>query len=170
MQTENDSTNLGPRKTSAKNLAKKLIKDAKINEAPVSLQKVIEYLQLSYNLSVRRANFGTEVSGLLVKCKTVDDEFHTIGFNENHPWCRRRFTIAHEIGHLLFGHVCDKSGSNAVDNERESDIFAAELLMPTAILKEDFKKTPNIPELSKLYRVSAEAMAIKLGDARLLKW
>jgi Zn-dependent peptidase ImmA (M78 family) len=167
MQTENDSTNLGPRKTSAKNLAKKLIKDAKINEAPVSLQKVIEYLQLSYNLSVRRANFGTEVSGLLVKCKTVDDEFHTIGFNENHPWCRRRFTIAHEIGHLLFGHVCSKDDG---ENEKEADAFASELLIPTAFIKKDFERIANVPELSKLYRVSAQALCIKLGDARLLKF
>jgi Zn-dependent peptidase ImmA (M78 family) len=170
MQMENDAINLGPRKTAAKNLAKNLIKDAKVTEAPVSLQKIIEHLQLSYNLSVRKVNFTTEVSGLLVKCKNVDNEFHTIGFNENHPWCRRRFTIAHEIGHLLFDHVCQKGGDDGKDNEKEADAFAGELLIPTLLIKKDFAKTPNIPELSKLYRVSAEAMAIKLGDARLLKW
>jgi len=167
---ENDSVTLGPRKTGAKNLAKKLIKDAKITEIPISLQKIIEYLQLSYDLSVRRVDFGVEVSGLLVKSKSVDEEYYAIGFNQNHPWCRRRFTIAHEIGHLLFNHVC-KSGSEAdADNERECDIFAGELLIPTAFIKKDFAKTPNVPELSKLYRVSAEALSIKLGDAHLLRF
>lgn len=165
----NEDINLGPRKTEAKALARKLIKDAKIKEAPVSLQKIIEFLQKEYDLDVRRANFTNDVSGLLVRCKEVDDEFFTIGFNENHPWCRRRFTIAHEIGHMLFNHVCDKNGIKS-DNEKEADTFAGELLIPTAFIKKDFSKLPDIPELSKLYRVSGEAMAIKLGDARLLKY
>lgn len=165
---ENDPINLGPRKTAAKNLAKKLIKDAKIKESPVSLQKVIEHLQNSHTLYVQRADFGTEVSGLLVKCKSVDDEYFVIGFNQNDPWCRRRFTIAHEIGHLLFDHTCKRGGEDAGDNEREADVFAAELLIPTILIKKDFAKTPNVPELSKLYRVSAQALSIKLGDARLL--
>lgn len=165
---DND-VNLGPRKTAAKKLAKKLIRDAKITEAPVSLQKVIEYLQKDYDLAVHRVNFTDEVSGLLVQCKKVDEEFFTIGFNENHPWCRRRFTIAHEIGHLLFGHICEKT-INKSDNEKEADSFAGELLVPTDLIKKDFAKTPHIPTLSKLYRVSAEAMSIKLGDARLLKF
>ena len=165
---ENDSINLGPRKTAAKNLAKKLIKDTKISEAPISLQTIIEHLQSTYTISVRRVNFQIEVSGLLVKCKEVDGEFYTIGFNENHPWCRRRFTIAHEIGHLLFGHACKKGGKDDTDNEKEADAFAGELLIPTLLIKKDFEKIKKVPELSKLYRVSAEALTIKLMDARLL--
>lgn len=165
---ENDLDNLGPRKTAAKNLAKKLIKDAKVVNAPVSLQKIIEHLQSSYELFVQRVNFGTEISGILVKCKDVDDEYFTIGFNENHPWCRRRFTIAHEIGHMLFNHTCRKGEKGEEGNEREADIFAAELLVPSNLLKKDFVKISNIPELSKLYRVSAETLSIKLMDTRLL--
>jgi Zn-dependent peptidase ImmA (M78 family) len=167
---ENDCINLGPRKASAKNLARKLIKDAKIQEAPVSLQKIIEHLQLSHKLYVEKASFATEVSGLIVKCKAVDSEYYVLGFNENHPWCRRRFTIAHEIGHLLFGHVCKKESEDNSGNEKEADIFAAELLIPKELIKKDFLKTPNIPELSKLYRVSGEALSIKLGEDRLLKF
>lgn len=166
---DNETIDLGPRKKAAKSLAQKIIKDAKITEAPVSLQKIIEYLQKDYDLDVRRASFTNEVSGLLVRCQDVDQEYFTIGFNSDHPWCRRRFTIAHEIGHLLFGHLCDK-GSSKSNNEKECDIFAAELLIPTTFLKKDFAKMPNVPELSKLYRVSGQAISIKLGDARLLKF
>ena len=164
----NDDITLGPRKKSARDLAKKLIKDAKITEIPVSLQKIIDFLRNEYDLDVKRVNFSNEISGLLVKCKEVDDEYFTIGFNENHPWCRRRFTIAHEIGHLLFGHLCGK-GIEKLNDEKECDIFAGELLIPTQFIKIDFPKIKNIPELSKLYRVSAESMAIKISDTRLLR-
>lgn len=154
-------------KPAARKLAQKLIKDAKITEAPVSLQKVIEHLQSEFSLDVSRENFSDKVSGLMVNCRSVDKEYTTIVFNENHPWCRRRFTIAHEIGHLLFGHDC-RYGENTKE-EKEADTFAAELLMPKGLLKKDFLNIKNIPELSKLYRVSQQAMSIKIGDDGLLR-
>lgn len=165
---EYSDTDLGPRKTSAKNLAKKLIKDTKIKEAPVSLRTVIEFIQTTHDLRVIAHGFSDNVSGLLVKCTTLDDEYFVIGFNENQPWCRRRFTIAHEIGHLLFGHTCNKTENNKDDNEKEADIFAAELLIPKEILKRDFKATPKIDVLSKKYLVSQQAMSIKITSDRLI--
>ncbi len=169
MQSDNDIPDLGPRKKAAKALAQKLIKSAGITAAPVSLQKIIEHLQKTYTLDVRRIEAGEKVSGLLVVCKEVDGEYATIGFNGAHPWCRRRFTIAHEIGHLIFGHGCNKSNSgDDVHNEKEADAFAGELLVPSAFIKKDFAKTPNLQELSKLYRVSDQTLTIKLMDARLV--
>jgi len=169
MQSDNDIPDLGPRKKAAKALAQKLIKSAGITAAPVSLQKIIEHLQKTYALDVRRIEAGEKVSGLLVVCKEVDGEYATIGFNGAHPWYRRRFTIAHEIGHLIFGHGCHKSSSgDDVHNEKEADTFAGELLVPTAFIKKDFAKIPNLQELSKLYRVSDQALTIKLMDARLV--
>ncbi len=43
---------------------------------------------------------------------------------------RRNWTIAHELGHILLGHS-DLSKMN----EREADAFAAELLMPEAVIR-----------------------------------
>lgn len=168
MQNYSDEPDLGPRKKAAKALAQKIIKAAGITAAPVSLQKVIEHLQLSYKLDVRRMQVGDRVSGLLVVCKQVDDEYATIGFNGAHPWCRRRFTIAHEIGHLIFGHACTKVNGSGSHDEKEADTFAGELLVPTAFIKKDFVRMPNLAELSKLYRVSDQTLTIKLMDARLV--
>ena len=168
MQNYNDETDLGPRKKAAKALAQKVIKAAGITVAPVSLQKVIEHLQGTYKLDVKRMHVGDKVSGLLVVCKQVDDEYATIGFNDAHPWCRRRFTIAHEIGHLIFGHACTKGTGSGSYDEREADIFAGELLVPTAFIKKDFPRQPDLHELSKLYRVSDQTLTIKLMDARLV--
>lgn len=165
---ENDLVDLGPRKKGAKLLAQKLIKDAGITIIPVSLQKIIEYLQKDRSLEVHRINTSDKVSGLLVVCKEIDSEYATIGFNENHHWYKRRFTIAHEIGHLLFGHTCIENRSN-LHNEKESDIFAAELLMPTKFIKKDYSQAPDLEKLSDLYKVSRPALTIKLMEARLIK-
>lgn len=167
---ENEDIKFGPRKSVAKKLAQKVTRDAGIKIAPISLQKVIEHLQKSINLTVMRAELTDKVSGLLVTCTDIDKESMVIGFNPDKPWCHRRFTIAHEIGHIMMNHTCSGNTNDKSDKETEANNFAAELLIPTKLIKDDFKKTPNIPELSKLYRVSAEAMAIKLGDAKLLKF
>lgn len=165
-----EEANLGPKKSVAKKLAQKLIKDSYIEVAPVSLQKVIECLQKTYTLDVQGIKLSEKFSGMLVTFKNEDGESSSIVFNENHPWCRRRFTIAHEIGHFLMGHTC---GDDVYDsksfNELESDIFASELLMPKKLLKEDFGKIKNVPDLAKLYRVSQQALCIKLGNDGLLK-
>ena len=123
MQNNNDIPDLGPRKKAAKALAQKLIKAAGITVAPVSLQRIIEHLQKTYTLDVRRIEAGEKVSGLLVVCKEVDGEYATIGFNGTHSWCRRRFTIAHEIGHLIFGHACTAEVGDGLHNEKEADVI-----------------------------------------------
>lgn len=169
---ENETLDLGPRSSSAKKLARKILTGAKITEAPVSLYRVVEFLRLDYTIAVELVNFPKKISGLIVTCKQLDDEYTTIGINENEPWCRRRFTLAHELGHLIFGHACNRAeyGEDKVShNEAEANNFASELLIPTAFIKSDFKNLPNIPALSKLYRVSAQAMSYKLINARLLK-
>src|ERR1039458_3177910 len=63
---------------------------------------------------------------------------------------RKRFTIAHEIGHFVIPHhrllknVCDEKKIEAFDSrlnrpEVEANEFAAELLLPSALLVKRFK-------------------------------
>lgn len=164
MKTDDE---LGANRKGAKALAIKLIKDSKIQVAPVSLYQIIQFLQESYSLHVVPIDTTEKVSGLLVVCKKEENETIGIAFNENDPWCRRRFTISHEVGHLLLGHTCTEGSGTT--NETEANIFASELLMPISLLKEDFLKIRKIPELSKLYRVSQQAMSYRLMDSKLLK-
>jgi Zn-dependent peptidase ImmA (M78 family) len=84
-------------KGAARNIARKLIKDAKIVNLPVSLQRVLDFLKTKNDLQILSHNFGEKISGILV----IDGDEATIGFNNTQHWYRRRFTIAHEIGHLL---------------------------------------------------------------------
>lgn len=86
------------------------------------------------------------------------------------PLARKRFSIAHEIGHAVLGHkplVLSAVGSQLHGDEREADEFAAELLMPRAMLaREWFHFTPS--ELATRYGVSLQAMEIRLAELGFL--
>jgi Zn-dependent peptidase ImmA (M78 family) len=156
-QTEKLRINVG----GARNIARRLLKDAKAKDVPISLYKIIEYLKPEHELEVVRFPLES-VDGILV---VVEDQ-PTIGFNPSMAWVRRRFTIAHEIGHLLLGHTCtDPDLDN--DPEAEANQFAAELLMPLAILKIDYKTKPSPDYLAQKYIVSREAMIIHLMECRI---
>jgi hypothetical protein len=81
---------------------------------------------------------------------------------------RKRFTIAHEIGHfVLLGH--DETGSicgqkdieswkdRSNPKEREADDFAAELLIPTVVVKAHLSR--RTPSLSAIESVANECKA-----------
>jgi hypothetical protein len=162
------------RVNTARKLARKILKDSKIAAAPTPLQVVVKHLQKDYKLGVYSSeNFSDALSGILV---TVDDECggvstSEIHYNENHSRARQRFTIAHEIGHLLFNTThsgVDKSyGNTSSVAEVEANQFASELLMPLNILKVDFKSCTNLAVLAKKYQVSEEALGWKIVNSRL---
>ena len=76
---------------------------------------------------------------------------------------RARFSIAHELGHLLLRHnPLGRIGEpRDPDQERQADRFASELLMPESLLREDCEKLP-FEVLCRRYRVSRQAMRIRL--------
>lgn len=170
-----EETNNKARIALARNLARRLIKDAKITQAPISLSAIIQHLQESHDLGVySSSSFSDNLAGFLV---TVENEFlderrDEIHYNENHGWHKRRFTIAHEIGHLILNTGCDNLAfdlySSRSPTETEANQFAAELLMPLAMLKRDLKAMPDIPKLAWRYIVSVEAMGWKLSGSSLL--
>lgn len=102
---------------------------------------------------------------------------------------RRRFTVAHEIGHLLL-HVpvvhesfCDRpadiqeiEGDSPTSElpelrqrEREANLFARELLMPEFLVNEQARATGfNLPALADRFEVSVPAMRLRLRLLKLL--
>jgi Zn-dependent peptidase ImmA (M78 family) len=112
-----------------------------------------------------------------------------IGVNSNHATTRRRFTVAHELGHLLLHpkngvHVDqaiiqmrDAKAREGLDqDEMEANRFAAELLMPRHFLEADVAALglvcadddKTIMRLAKRYGVSQQAMAIRLKTLDLV--
>ena len=80
----------------------------------------------------------------------TDLDIRTIYVNILDPEVRQRFTIAHEIGHILLGHegisYRDPNNEQYNDlvkrmNEVSANGFAAELLMPERLLRKALEKT-----------------------------
>lgn len=158
-----ENEDLKPNVGGARKIARKLLKDAKVLEIPVSLQKVLNYVKTQQDLDVVKYNFGDKVSGMLVML----GDSATIGFNPDHAWVRRRFTIAHELGHLYMGHTCDGQDKNS-NKEIEANQFAAELLVPLAFVKKDFVEQRDLDALAKKYVVSKEALCIHLMECKII--
>ena len=124
-------------------------------------------------------DFNAEISGLLIR--RIGEV--VIGVASEQPEERQRFTIAHELAHLLL-HKGDEVhidkvfrvnlrspiSSSAQDVEEiEANAFAASLLMPIGFLRSDLQGVAldiddprQINELAKRYRVSAQAMTYRL--------
>jgi Zn-dependent peptidase ImmA (M78 family) len=82
--------------------------------------------------------------------------------NAEHARTRQRFTIAHELGHLvLYAEGTDE------DSEREADQFAGALLIPRAMLRDAVAETPDLNLLRRRFNVSRETLLIALKSARL---
>lgn len=158
-----ENEELKPNVGGARRIARKLLKDADVLEVPVSLQKVLDYVKDQQNLDVVKYDFGDKISGMLV----ILGDSATIGVNSEHSWVRRRFTIAHELGHLYMGHTCDGQAKNS-NREIEANQFAAELLIPLAFVRSDFAVQHDLEILAKKYMVSKEALCIHLMECKII--
>ena len=85
-------------------------------------------------------------------------------------WFRQNFSIAHELGHLTSGSLCDGQLSKADASEGAANHFAAELLMPEAELRSIDWDNIALPILAdRLWRwgVSTHALDVRLRSLRL---
>ncbi|MCQ2106585.1 MAG: ImmA/IrrE family metallo-endopeptidase [Fibrobacter sp.] len=92
---------------------------------------------------------------------------------------RQRFTLAHELGHYFLhsrqGEIplrAFRLGTSLA--EREANYFAAELLMPEDMFKEDFAKLPQgldsdgqISKMAEMYHVSFLAASVRISSLGL---
>jgi len=139
-----------------------LLKTCSINEGPVNLATIIRTLGITAEKIhlPDKENFDA----------VIESEDKILVFNSSQPYVRRRFSIAHEIGHLILGHKgCQKFDMNSKDpNEVESNIFSAELLMPFEWIKADLKKGLNVNDIAEKYKVSEEAVGWRLFNSNSL--
>ncbi|MCO5092637.1 ImmA/IrrE family metallo-endopeptidase [Bosea sp. (in: a-proteobacteria)] len=155
-----------------------------MQNAPVD----VEGLALTLGLPVREAYLGDDTAGMLEK---VSDGFfnktpsgYQIVVNADQPETRKRFTIAHEIGHFLYHRhligngVGDSKAFRSTDKQRyfntaigpkqetEANQFAATVLMPKSLVarvaREEGLNSPAA--LAKRFGVSEHAMCIHLGE------
>ncbi len=164
-----------------KKLVTDLLKEAGIVSPPVDVFTIARNL----DAEVREAAFEDDVSGMLVK----ENGRVLIGINKENSYVRQRFTVAHEIGHMLLHSeplyvdrqytikMRDGRSGLAVDpHEIEANSFAAELLMPTHFLLEDvrglhidYENDAVINELASMYEVSPQAMTFRLTNIGIIE-
>jgi len=102
----------------------------------------------------------------------VDIEDRSIGVNAVLPEPRKRFSIAHEIGHVVLDHplyVFPIEGRQDQILEREANAFAAEFLVPIAVLKQAFRVCRDYEALAKKFMVDRDVMYYRFRDAGLLR-
>ncbi len=164
--------------------AKKALEEAGITEYPIKI------VQLCENAGIRvfQEYLPENVSGFIV---VKDEDFgnynynKVISVNRSEPVTRRRFTIAHELGHYylhrdkndnLYAH---RDAGQRGKIETEADIFASNLLMPeemvrTALEYQNYYEGGSIPDtmkiitISKEFNVSREAATIRLKQLKLI--
>jgi Zn-dependent peptidase ImmA (M78 family)/transcriptional regulator with XRE-family HTH domain len=102
-----------------------------------------------------------------------------VGVNSHQAPVRQHFSVAHELGHFVLHHrdhhFIDYGVPQAVEgelpgyswqHERAANQFAAELLMPADVLRED-ARTTSLSRLARRYDVSQEAMGFRLANLGL---
>jgi Zn-dependent peptidase ImmA (M78 family)/transcriptional regulator with XRE-family HTH domain len=101
-------------------------------------------------LAVERA--GVTLLGVPAAADTLDafcvwhDDEPVIGLLADAPPDRLRFSVAHELGHL----VLHRSSQAGRDIEAEADAFAAELLTPLVALADQMPARPTLSALTML--------------------
>ena len=101
---------------------------------------------------------------------------------QSDPPYRKRFSIAHELGHhflhlLEDGEIIDTrtdmfrqketiSGDLSEFRRREiqANWFAASLLMPEEFVRSEWGKNPSVPFMARVFNVSEEAMGYRLDS------
>lgn len=80
---------------------------------------------------------------------------------------RRKWTAAHEVGHLLSGHITDPPSLLTSDHEKEADRFAAELLAPLTVLH--FCGVSSAMEIERLCGISRQAAEYRFQELTRLR-
>lgn len=143
---------------------------------PVTLAKRL-------GMAVNNAKFSDETMVGMI-AKRGDDV--TILVNQGDPPYRKRFTIAHELGHhflhlLQDGEFIDGEANlfrspkgdqatwtPAQRREYQANMFAAALLMPEDLLRSEWEDTQSVDELARRFNVSVAAMGYRLNQMGLL--
>jgi Zn-dependent peptidase ImmA (M78 family) len=142
--------------------AARLLQSAGVTHEPISLRDVVSALNLEV-VQTAGEPFVCEAA-----LQPVGDG-HAIVLRGGSSEQRRRFTIAHEIGHFVLHpqrRAPERGGAANASwqaQEREADRFAAELLMPEHLVREAVVVHGcDVGRLADRFDVSHQAMQVRL--------
>ncbi len=151
-----------PRKRSelALERAQRFLVEAGVRKPPVDIERLARLMGV---VAIEVAWIGNAAACLLPGRKG-----HKILIKEGSSLYRRRFSIAHEVGHLILGATRIRFRDvRTARAEKLCDELAAELLMPREMyLREMYGRAPSLDtvcHLANTFRVSLEPAAIRFG-------
>lgn len=158
-----------------------LLNNIQYTSGAVAIDKIAEFLKIK----VCYESLSDNVSGVL-DCR--QDNLPIILINKDHHLNRKRFSLAHEIGHFVLHkfkgiHMDNKvffraDTKNLIGQkmEREANLFAAEILMPAKQVQEAWSRIianwvedNYINKLAQEFQVSGDAMLIRLKEMKGLQ-
>ena len=100
--------------------------------------------------------------------------------NSDHHEHRKRFTIAHELGHYflhnedlnkgIVDNILKREEGDGTQKEKDANDFAANLLMPDKLFRELWlSKDCNIRAIATMFFVSESAVLMRAKSLRLIK-
>ena len=158
--------------------AREVLAQFEIKSSPTPVERIAKAL----GAQIRFAPLDQELSGMI----HIKDDVPIIGVNSLHHPNRQRFTIAHEIGHLLLHremitssvHVDkafpalmrdERSAAGTEQVEIQANQFASELLMPRSMIEAalagvqfDIDDDGPMEQLAKKFRVSQQALQYRI--------
>ena len=164
------------RQEEIKRMAKNILENNNILTYPVNLGVILKNENIHYYENGLGSFF--EEYPEVEACVSRDNDGSYIAINPSQVFsgARKRFSIAHELGHY-FLHVENgkpyvafrDNTSRRNEQEREADFFAANLLMPDELVIEAHNSLPFpfVNSLANSFGVSLQAMKIKLDTLGL---
>jgi hypothetical protein len=148
-----------------------------VEEIPVPVESIAEDF---LGLRIEERDLG-DCSGVLIPSERLIVVSATEAVSGETPTRRRRFTIAHELGHWICHARPDPNAAAASycrahdleqdvdrDLEREANVFGAELLMPEAAVREAWAALLDLAAVAERFAVSALAAHWRLYSFGLM--
>lgn len=144
-----------PLEDTPEELAKKVRFHLNISKGPIS--SLTNLLENNGIIVIKTDLFNEKIDGL----STISEKgTHIIFLNARMPNDRQRFSLSHELGHLLMHFDIPSSSS---DVEEEANRFASELLMPKSEIINSLRHLtfPKLGELKRYWKVSMKSLVYR---------
>lgn len=151
-----------------RNSAWQALLDFNVTKLPVSVNGIAKQLGIKVIKNSDIHELQNEERGATI----LKNEHWYIVFDdtESVPVCR--FTVAHEIGHILLGHILVsgtkyRTFSKRDEEEQEADMFAARLLAPACVLHE--LQALSAEQIAKVCNISISAAEVRAERMQVLE-
>lgn len=149
----------------ARDAAWRLLLDTQTKALPVQISGICRTLGIRVSLYDAPEDGNDGISLLL-------DDHPFIFVSNSTPRARQRFTAAHELGHILLGHVGQyelvnrEPGPGDSPIEQAANVFASRLLAPACVLWGCGARTPE--EIMRLCDISRQAAEFRAQRMKVL--